>query len=124
MKKTSSGSEPWELRPLYEDLVAQDLRPIPEERWREIVAELSALKTDPYAGKPLVHQPLMGGDLSDCRSLPVTDLRIVYRLDEDSRAVDIIAIGVRQGSAVYKTALDRLGRRKRVVRRRSPFWGS
>jgi mRNA-degrading endonuclease RelE of RelBE toxin-antitoxin system len=114
--------ETWELRPLYEDLVSSDLVKVDAsgDRWREIVTAINTLKSDPYGGKPLVYQPLMGGDLSDCRSLAVTDLRVVYRVLEAEHVVEIIAVGVRQGSLVYKLALDRLGRRKR----RSPRWGT
>jgi len=86
----------------------------------KILAACVELKDDPYMGEPLkalrTHQ-VHKASLEGCRVVKIAspsyddDLRIVYRLHEDKHEIEVIAIGPRQGSVVYRTAIERLNPR-------------
>jgi len=69
---------------------ARELRSLPLPDRRATLAALDALVDDPRAGKPLV------GQLAGVWSLRRGDFRILYRLDDDARRVEIARIAHRR----------------------------
>lgn len=94
-----------------------DLRKVSETLWLSCGSLLRSLTQQNIEGRPLEQRP--SGDLSECRKLyfdeshqdPRPGWRIVFRFRPNDRnrvQVQIIAIGRRKDSAVYKTAVKRL----------------
>ena len=69
--------------------------------------QLRKLENHPHAGKPLGKR--FGFDLSGYRSLPFGGkrYRIVYRVDQTSSVVTVIAIGKKAKFEVYRQATER-----------------
>lgn len=93
------------------------LRQTSEKLWLSCGSSLRSLTEQQIEGRPLERRA--SGDLSDCRKLyfdedtkdPRPSWRIVFRFRPDDRnrvQVQVIAIGPRKDSSVYKAAVARL----------------
>jgi mRNA interferase RelE/StbE len=69
---------------------AKSIRKLPKQVQRAVVAALTALETDPRAGKPLI------GELVGIWSLRRGDYRVLYRIDDRERRVEIARVGHRR----------------------------
>jgi mRNA interferase RelE/StbE len=69
---------------------AKSIRKLPKGIQRAVVAALTALETDPRAGKPLI------GELAGIWSLRRGDYRVLYRIDDRHRRVEIARVGHRR----------------------------
>lgn len=109
----------WRLLPLHPDdqRALQDIPASESHVKHDIIAGIKKLKTDPFAGfplKPLKEHQVFSRSLEDCMVLYVADYdygnswRVVYRVHEDEHTIEIVAVGKRMGSEVYKTAMKRL----------------
>ena len=69
--------------------------------------QLRKLESHPSGGKPLGHK--FGYDLSGYRALYFAGkrYRIVYRLDDETKRVTIVAIGKKAKFKVYRRAAER-----------------
>jgi hypothetical protein len=97
----------------------RDIEPLSMEWRREAVRALIAIRVNPkqppgFDVKVLERQEMMRGDLSGLYSVRFgsgsdydQSYRIVYRID-DLNDIEVLAIGNRQGSAVFKMVRDRL----------------
>jgi addiction module RelE/StbE family toxin len=70
--------------------VAKDLRHLPKQVQRAVVEALSALAEDPRAGKPLT------AELAGVWSLRRGDYRLLYRIDDEARRVEVARVGHRR----------------------------
>ncbi len=84
-----------------------DLAALDKALQRQAAKQLSKLKSHPFAGKPLGHK--CGIDLTGYRSLYFGGkrYRIVYRVDETSHIVWVIAIARRARLEAYRLAGSR-----------------
>jgi hypothetical protein len=101
----------------------EDFSRIPEDVVPDVLSELVRIGRDPTRGKALWYQPMMGGDLTGCRSSVVRGgWRVVYRLRSDG--VEVVAVGYRglQGAwrGVYVEAVERTGGVPRTGRKTLP----
>jgi mRNA interferase RelE/StbE len=82
------------VTPAYDVVVAaraaKDVRRLAPTDRRAVIAALDGLAEDPRAGKPLV------GELSGIWSLRRGDYRLLYRIDDDRRRVEIARIAHRR----------------------------
>nr|HID14013.1 hypothetical protein [Anaerolineae bacterium] len=87
--------------------VRSDLAALDKTLQRQAAKQLRKLGSHPFAGKPLGHK--YGLDLTGYRSLYFGGkrYRIVYRVDEVSRTVRVIAIARRVGFEAYRLAARR-----------------
>ncbi|RLC64348.1 MAG: hypothetical protein DRI80_01600 [Chloroflexota bacterium] len=87
--------------------VRSDLAALDKALQRQAAKQLRKLGSHPFAGKPLGHK--YGLDLTGYRSLYFGGkrYRIVYRVDEASRTVWVIAIARRVGFEAYRLAARR-----------------
>jgi mRNA interferase RelE/StbE len=69
---------------------AKSIRKPPKKVQRAVVAALTALETDPRAGKPLI------GELAGIWSLRRGDYRVLYRTDNPEHRVEIARVGHRR----------------------------
>lgn len=69
---------------------AKDLRRLDRSEQGAILASLDGLGTNPRSGKPLV------GELAGIWSLRRGDYRILYRVDDDMRSVEVARIAHRR----------------------------
>jgi mRNA interferase RelE/StbE len=69
---------------------AKSIRKLPKQVQRAVVAALTALETDRRAGKPLI------GELVGIWSLRRGDYRVLYRIDDRERRVEIARVGHRR----------------------------
>jgi mRNA-degrading endonuclease RelE of RelBE toxin-antitoxin system len=69
---------------------AKDLRRLERPEQRAILASLDGLGSNPRSGKPLV------GELAGIWSLRRGDYRILYRIDDDVRRVEVARIAHRR----------------------------
>ena len=78
----------------YEVVVGADavrsMRRLPKKFQKAIIAALNALGDEPRAGKPLI------GELAGVWSLRRGDYRVLYRINDDARRVEIARIGHRR----------------------------
>ena len=78
----------------YEVVIAanasRDIRRLPHEAQRRVVAGLTVLALEPRAGKPLT------GVLSGLWALRRGDYRVLYRIDDRARRVEIARVGHRR----------------------------
>ena len=72
----------------------RDFRKLPKEVKRRIDEAIRLLAEKPYMGKAL------RGSLAGRRSLRVGDYRVIYRIDEERKAVILLCVGHRQ--AIYR----------------------
>jgi hypothetical protein len=90
------------------------------------LAEINALREDPYRGevlKPLKEHQVHRRALTDCRVVKIPgpfehEVRIVYRVLDNG--IEIVAVGPRQGSQVYRIAMERLSPDE--VKEEMPRW--
>jgi mRNA interferase RelE/StbE len=75
---------------------ARELRRLPLTARRPILSALESLAVEPRAGKPLT------GALSGLWSLRRGDYRVLYRVDDAARRVEVARIGHRRD--VYRRA--------------------
>ncbi len=84
----------------YEVLVGanavRSIRRLPKQAQKAVVAALSSLGTDPCAGKRLT------GELAGTWSLRRGDYRVLYRIDDGRRTVEVARVGHRRD--VYRRA--------------------
>jgi len=66
------------------------MRRLPKKFQKAIIAALNALGDEPRAGKPLI------GELAGVWSLRRGDYRVLYRINDDARRVEIARIGHRR----------------------------
>ena len=87
--------------------VRSDLAALDRALQRQAAKQLRKLENHPFAGKPLGHK--YGLDLTGYRSLYFGGkrYRIVYRVDETSCTVWVIAIARQVGFEVYRLATRR-----------------
>jgi hypothetical protein len=103
--------------------INDDITNLPTEELRQdALALIVQLETRPFLGNPL-EKHVMTGDLGDCRKIYFgnDEYRLVYRILPYENApadIDVIVIGARKGYAVYEEAVERLGRRRRIPRKR------
>lgn len=69
---------------------AKSIRKLPKQVQRAVVAALTALEKDPRGGKPLV------GELAGIWSLRRGDYRVLYRIDDRERRVEVARVGHRR----------------------------
>jgi mRNA-degrading endonuclease RelE of RelBE toxin-antitoxin system len=69
---------------------AREVRRLPVALQRSIFAALDSLAAEPRTGKPLT------GALSGLRSLRRGDYRVIYRIDDPARKVEVARIGHRR----------------------------
>ena len=69
---------------------AQSMRRLPKKFQKTIIAALDALGDEPQAGKPLIVE------LAGVWSLRRGDYRVLYRINDDARRVEIARIGHRR----------------------------
>lgn len=69
---------------------AKAIRRLPKRVQAAVVAALSALESDPRAGKPLT------GELAGVWSLRRGDYRVLYRIDDRARRVEVARVGHRR----------------------------
>jgi mRNA interferase RelE/StbE len=69
---------------------AKSIRKRPTKVQRAVVAALTALETDPRAENPLI------GELIGIWSLRRGDYRVLYRIDDRERRVEIARVGHRR----------------------------
>lgn len=69
---------------------AKSIRKLPKQVQRAVVAALTALESDPRGGKPLI------GELAGIWSLRRGDYRILYRIDDRERRVEVARVGHRR----------------------------
>lgn len=100
----------------------EDILALPKEWQHEALRVLQAIRDEPdgprfYRHRILEYQPLMRGDLSGLHAVTFGaassigaayyfSFRVVYRVNDDE--VEVLAIGSRTGSEVFKLARDRL----------------
>ena len=72
---------------------------------RKVRASLATISRDSHAGKPLREV------LEGLRSFPVGRIRIIFRIADDERTVEIVAIGPR--SNIYEETLRLVARDSR-----------
>ena len=68
----------------------RSMRRLPKKFQKAIIAALNALGDEPRAGKPLI------GELAGVWSLRRGDYRVLYRINDDARRVEIARIGHRR----------------------------
>jgi addiction module RelE/StbE family toxin len=69
---------------------AKSIRKLPKQVQRAVVAALTALENDPRGGKPLI------GELAGIWSLRRGDYRVLYRIDDRERRVEVARVGHRR----------------------------
>lgn len=78
----------------YEVIIAADavrsIRRLPKPNQTSVVAAMAGLAVDPRMGKPLV------GGLSGIWSLRRGDYRLLYRIDDAARRVEVARVGHRR----------------------------
>lgn len=92
----------------------EDFAALPGPVLTAVLAEINSLREEPYRGeelKPLREHQVHRRSLTDCRVLKIPgpyehEVRIVYRVL--SEGVEIVAVGPRRGSQVYRMAMERL----------------
>lgn len=73
------------------DRAKKSLAKFPQKVASKVISKLEVLVTDPHIGKKLA------GELNGLFSLRVWTYRIIYRVDDKKKRVEIINIGHRQG---------------------------
>ncbi len=69
---------------------ARSIRRLPKQFQKAVVSALVSLGGDPRAGKPLT------GELSGIWSLRRGDYRVLYRIDDRARRIEIARVGHRR----------------------------
>jgi mRNA interferase RelE/StbE len=84
----------------YEVVVAAEalksIRRLPKPHQKTVVAGLTGLATDPRSGKPLT------AELAGIWSLRRGDYRVLYRIDDRARRVEVARVGHRR--EIYRRA--------------------
>lgn len=64
----------------------------------------------PRLDNPAMESARLKGVLGNCYKVkaPITGYRLVYRIADDALIILVVAVGKRQGSAVYKLAAKRI----------------
>jgi mRNA-degrading endonuclease RelE of RelBE toxin-antitoxin system len=75
---------------------------------KRVARQITKLKRAPELGEPLGNH--QGLDLCGTRRLHVGNNRVVYEILQDQSRIDILAVGAREGAAVYEVAARELGR--------------
>ena len=69
---------------------AKSIRRLPKQSQKAVLSALKSLEGDPRGGKPLT------GDLGGIWSLRRGDYRVLYRLDDRSRRIEIARVSHRR----------------------------
>jgi mRNA interferase RelE/StbE len=66
----------------------------------------------PRLQDPMIESSRLRGDLSDCYRIraPKSGYRLVYKVENDSLIILVIAVGKREDEEVYRSAVVRLSR--------------
>jgi mRNA-degrading endonuclease RelE of RelBE toxin-antitoxin system len=90
------------------DVAAEDFGVLDGDVQRQAIKQLNKLKQSPELGSDLGHK--MGVDLSGYRSLHFykNQYRIVYKVLEDQKEVEVWGIAKREAGAVYKMVSKRI----------------
>lgn len=79
---------------VYEVIVAAEavgtIRRLPKQPQRSVLTALGTLAVEPRAGKPL------SGELSGIWSLRRGDYRVLYRIDDLARRIEVARVGHRR----------------------------
>lgn len=75
---------------------ARSIRRLPKQAQQAVLAALTSLGDEPRAGRPLM------GELAGMWSLRRGDYRVLYRIDDHSRRVEVASVGHRRD--VYRRA--------------------
>lgn len=75
--------------------IRKSLLRVPSPWLERIEQAMDVLCIDPYIGEK------MSGRLANCRKIRIWPYRIIYKLDKDNKAVEIMEVGHR-GSMSYK----------------------
>jgi hypothetical protein len=92
----------------------EDFAELPGPVLTAALAEINSLRENPEKGellKPLKEHQVHRRPLTDCRVLKIPgpfehEVRIVYRVLDNG--IEIVAVGPRRGSQVYRMAMERL----------------
>jgi len=92
------------------DAAAKDFGFLDGDVQRQAIGQFNKLKQSPELGSDLGHK--MGVDLSGYRALHFykNQYRIVYRVLEDQKEVEVWGIGKRESGTVYKMLSKRIER--------------
>ncbi|WP_062268517.1 type II toxin-antitoxin system RelE family toxin [Endozoicomonas arenosclerae] len=85
--------------------VYSDLRSLGKPEARRI---LKVIETRIAAGEPDKLGKPLRSSLAGCRRIRTGNTRIVYRVDNEKVSILVVAVGMRRGSEVYKSAEKRL----------------
>lgn len=90
------------------DLAVEDFEALDGDVQRQANKQFEKLKRSPELGEDLGHK--MGVDLTGYRALHFykNQYRIVYKILEDQKEVEIWGIGKRESGKVYKTISERI----------------
>lgn len=90
------------------DVAAEDFGVLDGAVQRQAIGQLNKLKQSPELGSDLGHK--MGVDLRGYRALHFykNQYRIVYRVLEDQKEVEVWGIGKRESGTVYKMVSKRI----------------
>jgi hypothetical protein len=118
----------WTLLPLEHREDLETLRTENHDVYDRVLHHLAHLRSHPDMGEPMkplrAHQ-VHSRSLEDCHVIRVgtsytdSETRIVYRTDEVLKTIEIVAIGPRRNSQVYRMAMDRL---RAAERPEPPRW--
>lgn len=123
----------WELLPLHVDdrRLLQDLGAEHQPIKRLLMQGIVDIRDDPYGAgvkmQDLKDYQVFPSSLAGCYTYYCADYdyfnswRIVYQINDDERTIQIVAIGRRMGSKVYKIAMERLAE-KEEEENPSPRW--
>lgn len=94
------------------DFAVEDFEVLDGDVQRQAIKQFEKLKRSPQLGKDLGHK--MGVDLTGYRALYFykKQYRIVYKILEDRKEVEIWGIGKREAGKVYKIVGERIKRER------------
>lgn len=92
------------------DLAVEDFAALDKDGQRQALKQFEKLQRSPELGKELGHK--MGVDLTGYRALHFykDQYRIVYKVLEDQKEVEIWGIGKREAGKIYKMVRERIER--------------
>lgn len=101
-------SQAWEVRFLAS--AVEEMTALGRADQQRVARQIRKLERAPQLGESLGNH--QGFDLAGCRRLRVGKIRVVYELVEEERAVDVLAVGAREGAHVYQIADKAMGGRR------------
>lgn len=92
----------WKI--IYHHEVANDFAELGNYHAKAVLKTIESRIRD---GEPDKTGKALSGELAGCRRIRTGDVRIVYRVFQESIEVLIVAVGARRNEEVYKTASKR-----------------